>query len=89
MRLSRVVVSIAALWLLQLNVLAQVVYVDAAAVGANNGSTWTDAFTNLQDALISGAMEIWVATGTYYPTARHCTAASMGLKRFWSSEIPS
>ena len=73
------VVSIAALWLLQLNVLAQVVYVDAAAVGANNGSTWTDAFTNLQDALISGAMEIWVATGTYYPTATADRAATFQL----------
>ena len=46
-------------------------YVNANATGANNGSSWADAFTSLQDALetaCSGA-EIWVAAGTYYPTA--------------------
>ncbi|WP_310586643.1 choice-of-anchor Q domain-containing protein, partial [Runella limosa] len=46
-------------------------YVNTNATGANNGSSWADAFTSLQDALetaCSGA-EIWVAAGTYYPTA--------------------
>ena len=45
------------------------VYVDAGATGANTGSSWTDAYTDLQDGLlgaISGG-EIWVAEGTYYP----------------------
>ncbi len=48
-------------------------YVDADAQGANNGSTWEDAFTTLQPALdlaIAGD-EIWVAVGTYTPTAEH------------------
>ncbi|MEE4355756.1 MAG: Ig-like domain-containing protein, partial [Desulfococcaceae bacterium] len=46
------------------------VYVDKDAVsGANNGSSWADAFTNLKMALEeTGAGEIWVAEGTYYPT---------------------
>ena len=30
---------------------AAVVYVDSSAAGANNGGSWTDAFTDLQDAL--------------------------------------
>ena len=47
------------------------IYVKANATGANNGSSWTDAFTSLQDALsaaCSGA-QIRVAAGTYKPTA--------------------
>ncbi|AYQ33527.1 T9SS C-terminal target domain-containing protein [Runella sp. SP2] len=47
------------------------IYVKANASGVNNGSSWTDAFTSLQDALAaacSGA-QIWVASGTYKPTA--------------------
>jgi parallel beta helix pectate lyase-like protein/List-Bact-rpt repeat protein len=51
-----------------------VIYVDATKTdGAKNGSSWTDAFTDLQDALtfaIEGE-EIWVAAGTYVPTSTH------------------
>lgn len=46
------------------------IYVDGSAAGANSGYTWTDAFTDLQDAFLwgrSGVAEIWVAVGTYLP----------------------
>ena len=45
------------------------VHVDAQAQGANNGSSWEDAYTTLQDALSVAmpGMEIKVARGTYYP----------------------
>lgn len=48
------------------------VYVDIdATAGANNGSSWGDAFTDLQDGIdyaMSG-VEVWVAEGTYVPGA--------------------
>lgn len=47
-----------------------VVYVDDDAVGANDGTSWTDAFVRLQDALAAAwpGDEIRVAQGLYTPT---------------------
>lgn len=49
-----------------------VIYVDASAIGASNGSSWTDAYSHLQDALIDAnsmpkPVEIRVARGIYTP----------------------
>ncbi len=51
---------------------ARYIYVDAASTGLNNGSSWTDAFTSLQDGLVFATQnpsieEIRVAGGTYRP----------------------
>ena len=48
-----------------------VIYVDDDATGANNGLSWEDAFTSLQDALAVAMYgdEIRVAQGTYRPNS--------------------
>lgn len=48
---------------------SQAIFVNAGATGSNQGSSWTDAFAELQTALniaLPGD-EIWVAAGTYTP----------------------
>ena len=50
-----------------------VIYVHAGASGAADGSSWADAYKNLQEALgqaqsAPGPVQIWVAEGTYRPT---------------------
>lgn len=51
-------------------VLPTVIYVDDSATGAGSGYSWTDAYTNLQQALsyADECSEIWVAAGSYPPT---------------------
>lgn len=48
----------------------QTFFVHASASGSNSGSNWTDAFTDLQEALstASSGDQIWVAAGTYKPS---------------------
>ncbi|MEM7511050.1 MAG: choice-of-anchor Q domain-containing protein, partial [Bacteroidota bacterium] len=48
-------------------------YVDQDATGSMDGSSWTNAFTDLQEALTfartcGSVEEIWIAEGTYVPT---------------------
>lgn len=72
--------------LAQTAVAQQIIYVKANATGANNGSSWQDAFTQLQPAIdaASATDQIWVAAGTYYPTQQRIA----GVNRSRSFVIP-
>ena len=50
---------------------AQIIYVDAGAGGSNSGTSWTDAYLDLQSALAAATAgdQIRVAAGTYQPTS--------------------
>lgn len=49
------------------NCIPSIFYVNANAIGANDGSSWADAFTNVTDALALTNLNdaVWVAKGTY------------------------
>jgi fibronectin-binding autotransporter adhesin len=58
----------------------ETMYVDANATGADNGTSWTNAYTSLQSALAAAAtiesgtpttISIDVAQGTFYPTTNN------------------
>lgn len=58
-----------------------VIYVKASATGANDGTSWPDAFTDLQNALsiATAGDTVWVADGTYKPTSGTNRAANFRL----------
>jgi|GEM_PF-799069 len=55
------------------NQIGGIIYVDVDAIGLNNGSSWVNAFDDLQDALAiaTTGIDIWVAEGYYYPTSNN------------------
>lgn len=63
--------SVLFVFLITINANATIWYVDLNASGANNGSSWTDAYIDLQDAIAASSFgdDIWVAQGTYKPTS--------------------
>ncbi|MGI6394867.1 MAG: hypothetical protein ACOX2F_09130 [bacterium] len=51
----------------------KVIFVDLEAKGKNDGSSWQNAFTELQPAINAAEKgdSIWIAKGIYYPTSVH------------------
>lgn len=72
-------------------------YVDLNAVGANTGSSWADAFVDLQSALqftgVCPIDTIWVAEGTYFTTSTTTRTIAFdlpsGIKVFGGFPRPS
>lgn len=64
--------------------MAQITYVDANATGANNGTSWADAYINVQDGIDATAagFPVWVAKGTYLPTKNLGTTTADRDKTF-------
>jgi hypothetical protein len=53
----------------EFNYKPNIILVNVAATGANTGTTWNDAYSDLQVALSkTSSAEVWVARGTYKPT---------------------
>ena len=59
-----------------------IVYVNALAMGSNDGTSWTDAYTDLQIALGSAGHcdQIWVAAGTYLPSVENPYTTATGMR---------
>lgn len=64
-------VLISASSVLPVGAAGKVLYVDAQAGPGGDGSSWTEAYATLQDALAAAQVgdEVWVAAGIYYPDA--------------------
>ena len=62
-------------------VVDSVLFVDCDATGNGNGTSWENAYTDLQAALLAAGAgtEIWVAEGTYKPTAGTDRTATFSL----------
>ena len=58
-----------------------VIYVDLDATGTNSGTSWTNAYSDLQNALAASVDgdEIWIAQGVYKPTTTTNTYISFEI----------
>ncbi|MBK6952302.1 MAG: hypothetical protein IPH24_09700 [Crocinitomicaceae bacterium] len=65
-----------------MNFFAALWYVNQNATGNDDGTSWTDAFTDLQDAIAASNFgdQIWVASGIYKPTTTSTRTIYFSIK---------
>ena len=70
-RLSKLHACVAALVLGLSISYSKTIYVNTSASGSNDGSSWNNAFVNLQEAISYSFVgdELWIAKGRYLPTS--------------------
>ena len=63
----RKIVQLAFMLLISASLHASVIYVNSSATGLNDGTSWANAFTNLEAGLAAstGGDSVWVSAGTY------------------------
>lgn len=68
---------------------SRIIYVKQTAAGLNNGKNWTDAYSNLQQALDSAyeGDQIWIAKGVYKPTTRRSASISRSVSFSLKNEV--
>lgn len=61
-----------------------IIYVNAAAAGLENGTSWANAFRYLRDALnvAQAGNQIWIAQGTYKPTGSKSLLPDLPIREF-------
>jgi hypothetical protein len=69
-----------------INANAARIYVDANATGSNNGSSWVNAYTTIEDALNASIIgdEIWIRSGIYKPSTSNGFDIPSGIKVYGS-----
>ena len=58
-------------------------YIDAGATGADNGTSWSDAFTDIQTAIDAAGAgdQLWIKTGLYIPNGADTLSARYAINK--------
>jgi len=78
------IIFLASLCFLSSKTQATVIFVDYSSTGTNTGASWTNAYTSLQSAVANAVSgdEVWVAAGTYIPSAYPVGRTSTDIREY-------
>ena len=80
--MKQLLITFLALFCMNFSLHAERIYVKTNATGIENGASWQNAFTNIQEAIkqANPGDEIWVAKGMYFPTSGNDRSISFTLR---------